>query len=374
MNKLTIDFIREKCREKGVELLSQTYTKAKDKMRFRCSCGNEFKCSWDKFNNRGKTQCNDCGAKLRSKERSLNIDIIKEKCKNIGIEVLSEQYEKAHKKLIFKCECGEIFKRTWANVSKGQTKCLTCSNIKRWDIDKIKVECKNLGIEILSDKYLNNQESMLFKCSCGEVFKRNWSQIINLNQITCNTCSRKASSERQRRTVEYLENKCKDFEIELLSKEYLNNAQKLSFKCKCGNIFVTSWAGVLSGKTCCNTCSKIESKAVSIIKEYLDKNNYTYIREYRFSDCRDIIPLPFDFAVIDGAGKVNLLIEYDGEQHYKPINFGGISKEEACLNLEKQRYHDELKNKYCKDNNIHLLRIPYWEKNNIKKILEKILN
>jgi len=76
-----------------------------------------------------------------------------------------------------------------------------------------------------------------------------------------------------------------------------------------------------------------------------------------------------DFAIFDKDKVLYCLIEYDGEQHYRPVNFGGMSDEKALNNLEKTKKHDQIKNNYCKKNNIKLIRIPYWESNNYKNIL-----
>ncbi len=63
---------------------------------------------------------------------------------------------------------------------------------------------------------------------------------------------------------------------------------------------------------------------------------------------------------------MNLCIEYDGEQHYKAFDhFGGKEK----LRLTQKR--DDIKNNYCKDNCINLLRVPYWELDNIEDILDE---
>ena len=63
-----------------------------------------------------------------------------------------------------------------------------------------------------------------------------------------------------------------------------------------------------------------------------------------------------------------MAIEYDGQQHYKPIEKFGVEKA-----FEKTKFRDVIKNNYCKDNNINLLRIPYWDYNNIEKILNDYL-
>ena len=61
----------------------------------------------------------------------------------------------------------------------------------------------------------------------------------------------------------------------------------------------------------------------------------------------------------------NLLIEYDGIQHFEPVShFGG---EEGFL---KRQEKDREKEMYCKENGIDILRIPYWEIDNIEKIIK----
>ena len=57
-----------------------------------------------------------------------------------------------------------------------------------------------------------------------------------------------------------------------------------------------------------------------------------------------------------------------------PVNFGGISDEEAEENLLKVQYHDAIKNEYCKNHDIPLIRVPYWEKHNIKEFIIMQLN
>jgi len=67
----------------------------------------------------------------------------------------------------------------------------------------------------------------------------------------------------------------------------------------------------------------------------------------------------------------NFLIEYDGEFHYIPIKkYKNEPIKFAEERLKKQQIHDQLKNKYCQNNNIKLLRIPYWEFDNIENILD----
>jgi len=65
----------------------------------------------------------------------------------------------------------------------------------------------------------------------------------------------------------------------------------------------------------------------------------------------------------------NIIIEYDGEQHFRPATFGGISKEQAEENFRKTQERDKLKDDFCKENNFKMIRIPYTEFENTLSIL-----
>lgn len=77
----------------------------------------------------------------------------------------------------------------------------------------------------------------------------------------------------------------------------------------------------------------------------------------------------FDFYL----PQYNLFIEYDGEQHYKPVMYYNQTDEQMELAFKRTQEHDNIKNRYCEENNINLLRIPYWEKENIETIINNHL-
>ena len=122
----------------------------------------------------------------------------------------------------------------------------------------------------------------------------------------------------------------------------------------------------LCGKRC-PRCSS--SKGEIKIANWLISNDIKYIQEYKFIDCKLINPLPFDFYL----PTFNLLIEYDGEHHFKPVRFGGISKMQAEILLYETKKRDSIKSEYSKINNITLLRIPYTNYDNIEQILSSKL-
>jgi len=100
----------------------------------------------------------------------------------------------------------------------------------------------------------------------------------------------------------------------------------------------------------CPACG--ESTGEVQIRTFLENNGIEYISQYKFADCKNILALPFDFYL----PKQNLCIEYNGMQHYKPIEyFGGIE------GFKNRKINDKIKERYCKEHNISLLTIKYNE-------------
>ena len=98
--------------------------------------------------------------------------------------------------------------------------------------------------------------------------------------------------------------------------------------------------------------------------KYLDSRNIKYESQYKFNDCKSKTKLPFDFYI----PSKNIVIEYDGRQHFEPIDyFGGFNS------FVEGKIRDTIKTIYCKENNIKLIRIAYWDFDNIEEILEKEL-
>lgn len=108
-------------------------------------------------------------------------------------------------------------------------------------------------------------------------------------------------------------------------------------------------------------------KVKNLLNFFLIDNNIIFETQKKFNDCRNIYCLPFDFYL----PIQNILIEFDGEQHFKPIRFNGIANEIALKKYLITKRNDEIKNQYCLDNNIKLIRISYKE-NNIVELLNNL--
>lgn len=112
----------------------------------------------------------------------------------------------------------------------------------------------------------------------------------------------------------------------------------------------------------CPFCAS--SKGEKAIKDWLEKNNIEYKREYKIDGCVNKRRLPFDFAVLQGT-KLLGLVEYQGRQHYQPIEyFGGLK---SMLLLQK---NDKIKMEFCKNNKIPLLAIHFNDFGDIDRKLE----
>ena len=143
--------------------------------------------------------------------------------------------------------------------------------------------------------------------------------------------------------------------------KYINWYSKIEIVCKKHGVFLQSPHLHLQGEGCSSCFS---SKGENKIEIFLINNNIKYVKRKIFKDCIYKKELPFDFYLPE----YNICIEYDGEQHFKEISvFGGKER------YQKQILYDEIKNNYCQNNLIQLIRIPYYNFNKIETILaEKI--
>lgn len=122
-------------------------------------------------------------------------------------------------------------------------------------------------------------------------------------------------------------------------------------RCDCGNECDVDVNSLISGHTTSCGCAH-KSLREQYIENILIANKFSYKTQHTFKDCKNIFCLPFDFYLPEH----NCCIEYDGEQHFRPIDFFGGEE-----GFQKRKINDEIKTKYCFEHNIRLIRIPYTE-------------
>ena len=125
-------------------------------------------------------------------------------------------------------------------------------------------------------------------------------------------------------------------------------------KCECGNETTINSHLLLSGHVTSCGCKK-ESLGEIKVTSVLNELEYNYCKQYRLSDCRLDKPLPFDFAIFEN-NKLIALIEYQGDIHYHTT--GGWNTQERLIENQKR---DKIKQDYCKEHNIPLFIISYWD-------------
>lgn len=357
-------------------------------------CGNEFEVVASAFINT-QTNCKKCSDKKINETK-----IIKqaEKNKKYIIQITNGEYELLEysgynkKHSIFKHNiCGNIFKSRYEFFVYRGNRCPKCSRKHtRYTIKELKEKFPVKDLEILDISYPGPK--IKIKCLKCNTIKHIGLQTYKKYNFKC--CKKKMKEEKllqqkkkseekriqkqiKKESIEQLKNEIK-FEKyykqvesvhgkDIKIKEKVFNTQdKFLIECNiCNHIWKSNFKYLRRGHGC-PICKS--SKGEKAINKYLINKNFVFEREYKFSDS-EICSLRFDFAV-----KLNdklYLIEFDGEQHFD-INkqFGDNNKEEK---YNKQITNDNKKNEYCINNNIPLLRIPYWEIDNIDKLLNNFL-
>ena len=332
------------------------------KIWFRCKIDN-FEWESTPHNVLTGRGCPKCSKKNR-KTTQYFTDEIKEI--NPNIEILSE-YKSTHTKI--KCRClidGNIWEAEPSKLLNGRG-CPICGQNKRIKcrtkthevfVDEIKQI--NPNITIVS-QYLGTDKPIYAKCNIdGYEWKTTPEKL--LAGRGCKQCA----NQKLRLSNDVFIEKLKLIlpNIEPIS-EYFNTNTYIKYRCKqCGLIHKALPYNLLHGYGCpiCNI-SKGENKCLT----FFINHKINYISQYKYEDLLGIGggQLKFDFAIVDNCLKVLRLVEYDGFFQYEKQYDG-----DKC---EVIQIHDKRKNEYCKEHNIPLLRIPYWEYDNVDKLLDEFV-
>lgn len=298
---------------------------------------------------------------------------------NVKIEDLP-QYSKAI--ISLRCDyCGKEYTTNYSNYYKKKDKsidaCVNCkinksiatSLPKRQEqlLYAVQQKCDELGYKLLSNKtdIVRNTSYIRYKCPKHGEFEMRIANLLTGKK--CPKCNLENRSCVYRLEQSEIIKRVKECGGNILNpQDYINQAeQNLKFICSdCGKVFISSFRNYTQhGGQVCPSCNKHnESIGEKKIRHYLEEHNISFKQEFWFNDCRDKYPLPFDFYLPNA----NTIIEFDGRQHFGSTTFFHHSQETTPI-------HDKMKNQYCQDNNIDLIRIPYWQINNIDSILDSTL-
>lgn len=222
-----------------------------------------------------------------------------------------------------------------------------------------KQEVGPYGVKFIKDvpahitKGGNKKRRAIFLCPfCGTLFTSCIDAIILGRTRSCGCYNRKVVTERN--TINITGQRFGKL-VAIKStgiKDTKSGCFLWGFHCDCGRTKIIPCGWVTCGNTSSCGCSK--SKGEDKIANILDSIPIKYIRQYSFSDCQNkehTRRLYFDFYLSD----LKILIEYDGEQHFFVTGRHWNNKE----NTYKTQERDKIKDNYCLEHNIVLVRIKY---------------
>lgn len=203
-------------------------------------------------------------------------------------------------------------------------------------------------------KYTGRKKPCRFKCL---ICDNQWDAQANnvLKGSGCPACKRFYKNSflkpKPSKTVEEYQIALKEIHstnINLIG-NYINMSTKTTHLCNtCTHQWEARPTKIVEGRGCpvCN-----QSKGERFIYNLLESFDINFKTEYSFPNLKYKNRLRFDFYI----PAYNLLIEYDGIQHYEPVAYFG-----GDINFKVIKQRDRLKDEFAKNNNIKLLRIPYY--------------
>lgn len=350
----------------------------------QCECGKYCIAKGSDLKRHNKTSCGKC-AYSDEYEYLWDIDMMLDYCYKIapGYKILKVENRlfptgEMRKYVLMQCpnKNHDPYWVMWQHFLNGK-RCAKChyekNNMVKWDGDKAYDFLSKYGFIMVNKNDFKDTHSC-FDCYNNEMFMYRISihdfqdKLKRNNGIPSYRITQKNNPHNMyniKRFIKLYRPDYKILETEYLGThsdhlfEYIGNnlpdGADPTFKCQL-NMFLYEYRGHPGLK---------RSKGETRIEKALCDLNVLYSPQHSFDDCRDIMPLPFDFYIANS----NIVIEYQGMQHYEPVEyFGG---EEA---FQLRIKHDKMKADYCARNGIKLIVIPYWDFENIEEILKAELN
>lgn len=267
-------------------------------------------------------------------------------------------------KALCKCVCGaeKYIKVNSVLCHKTQScGCLYFEAMKNSDARTKNIVGKTFGrltVVKLAPKVDGKRRKWLCLCSCGNYIEVDTSSLSSGLTRSCGCLNKELASERA-----MIDLSGKKFgKLSVISRSGSSGDRRVMWlcECDCGNQTITSGRRLLLGQTC--SCGCIKSKAELEIKNILSRCKIEFMPQKTFPNCVYKGVLFFDVYI----PSLNLCVELDGEQHDFPVEFFGGEK---CF-IETQ-LRDQIKNTYCLEHNINLLRIPYTQFHRLEEICKE---
>lgn len=202
----------------------------------------------------------------------------------------------------------------------------------------------------------------LCQCDCGNTKIINGSSLIRGLTVSCGCYkAQKLKEYNESKTIDETGNTYGLLTVISRNYEISKDGRAMwNCQCECGNTCVVAGRLLRNGHVMSCGCFA-SSKGERKIEQLLISNNINFSKEYLIDTRKEKDPQHrksrFDFAIFDNDNKLKYLIEFDGEQHFTYKN--GDKTWNNKENFLKTQERDAIKNQWCKENGIPLIRIPY---------------
>ena len=288
-------------------------------------------------------------------------------CKTCRRNLESSAYEEDYKTCT-ECRNNKRFQCPTCE-SKFSSNCNLQKHIKNIHLKQTTYQCTQCVSKFSSNCNLQTHIKTVhlklknFQCDqCEAKFSQNGNLIAHINSVhlkqvnyQCDQCESKFSENCNLQThIHTVHLKLKNF-----------HCPNCEYKCS-SNGNLQRHIKICTGEL---TCSAGEYKILKLLKKLNYEKNVDFLHDSSYWNVKDKKLLRWDF-VINHTGDNPKALEYDGEQHFKPVNFGGIDGTENFIAIQRR---DKIKNDYCKENNIPILRISYLDIDNIETLITNFL-
>ncbi len=256
---------------------------------------------------------------------------------------------------LFKCDCGSEIVCNKHNVIYGARKSCGCMRGQSQIIDLTGKRFGRLTVLKQMPRIHGKRLKWECKCDCGNTKIVNGHELKDGTTQSCGCLHKEFCF-----NLHFRDLKGQRFgKLVCLEHIGFNNYNHAIWKClcDCGNYVETISPNLINGHTM--SCGCIRSHGESKIRSILQKNNITFVAQKMFDDC--VFPDTGKKARFDFYVNNSYIVEYDGIMHFETKNSGWNNDK----NFSRTKERDVFKNKYCEQNNIPLIRIPYTEFDNI---------
>jgi len=275
-----------------------------------------------------------------------------------------------------KCNSCDFTKKLKQFKNALKAKCKFCFGRKtKYNILNVKEICSKNGLEFLDEKYISINHYHNFKCLKNHLIKKPFSECLRAFKKMTNGC-KQCTIFSLKNKIEDVKNQCLNKGFIFLDNNYLNANSKYNFKCcKCNYLWKTTAASIISTGSGCPKCNlHLNEKITSnILHELMPNIKIFQQKKIDAKDCSVRNHITVDFYFENNNKKY--IIEYQGLQHYEPVNFSKKQKD-CTLTFKQQQIRDEWLRNYCNNNSINLIEIDgrLYKKDNIKNYLIEKLN